>query len=96
MTVMELSLVCQQVSTLAPAWKDLSETCLSLRVLRSEMALCTVRGDPVDPARRDAVAQLTAEFELKKNALIESCKQLDLEAPNFTSEDICNVYTWGT
>ena len=96
MTVMELSLVCQQVSTLAPAWKDLSETCLSLRVLRSEMALCTVRGDPVDSTRRDAVAHLTAQFEVMKKALIENCKQLDLAPPDFTSEDVCNIYTWGT
>lgn len=96
MTMTELSLVCQQVSTLAPAWKELSETCLSLRILRSEMALCTLRGDPIDPGRRDAVAQLTAQFEVKKNALVESCKELDLEPPAFTSEDICNVYTWGT
>jgi len=96
MTMTELSLVCQQVSTLAPAWKDLSETSLSLRVLRAEMALCTVRGDPVEMSHREVVAQLTAQFELKKNALVDSCKELDLEAPNFTSEDICNIYTWGT
>ena len=96
MTMTELSLVCQQVSMLAPAWKELSEISLSLRILRSEMALCTLRGDPIEPARRDAVAHLTAQVEMKKNALIESCKQLDLEPPSFTSEDICNVYTWGT
>jgi hypothetical protein len=96
MTMTEFSLLCQQVSLLAPSWKELSETCLSLRVLRSEMALCTLRGDPIEPSHRDAVAQLTAETETQKKALAEQCKQLDIEAPTYTAEDICNVYTWGT
>jgi hypothetical protein len=65
MTITEFSLICQQVETLAVGWKELSETCLSLRVLRSEMALCTLRGDPVEPLRRDAIAQLFAQTETR-------------------------------
>lgn len=96
MTMIEFSLVCQQAPLLAPAWKELSELCLSLRILRSEMALCTLRGDPIDPERREAVAQLTAQTEAHRQALAEECKKLDIEVPTYTNEDVCNVYTWGT
>ncbi len=96
MTMTEFSLVCQQVSLLAPSWKELSETCLSLRILRAEMALCTLRGDPIEPSRRDAIAQLITQTEAQKKALAEDCNRLDIEAPTYTTEDICNVYTWGT
>ena len=96
MTMIEFSLLCQQVSVLAPAWKELSESCLSLRILRSEMALCTLRGDPIDPERRGAVAQLTSQTQAHQHALAEECKKLDIEVPTYNNEDVCNIYTWGT
>ena len=96
MTMIEYSLLCQQVSLLAPLWQEMSELCLSLRILRSEMALCTLRGDPIDPERRDAVAQLTAQTEAQRQKLAEECKKVDIEVPTYSNEDVCNVYTWGT
>jgi hypothetical protein len=39
---------------------------------------------------------LIGQTDAQKTALAEACKELDIEAPTYTVEDICNIYTWGT